>query len=94
MREKKSIKNPRKKSEEHFVENDVMNEQPFILHEPILFIGFSNRLNIQSIAHRGNRLLPIACLKWQSIASSSTQIFLHPLELRVGPPRFFIVGSD
>ena len=30
----------------------------------------------------------------QLIASSSTQIFLHPLELRVGPHRFFIVGLD
>ena len=30
----------------------------------------------------------------QSIASSSTHIFLHYLELRVEPPRFFIIGLD
>ena len=101
MREKKSIKNPRKNSRECSVENDVLNEQPLMLHEPLLFIGFSNRLSIQSIAHRGDQLLPIACLKQaidclkkQLIASSSTQIFLHPLELGVGPPRFFIVSLD
>ena len=101
LEREKVYKNPRKYSGECSVENDVLNEQPLILHEPLLFIGFSNRPSIQgqSIASNrlpetGNRLPPIDCLKKQSIASSSTQIVLHPLELRVGPPRFFIVGSD
>ena len=55
----------------------------------LLFIGFLTDLKHKSIAQRGNRLLneAIDCF-------SSSYIFLHPLELRVGPHRFFIVGLD
>ena len=34
-----------------------------------------------------NGLAPINCFSY-------SYIFLHPLELRVGPPRLFIIGSD
>ena len=56
MRENKSSKNPRKYSGEYSVENDVQNEQPRLVHEGLLFIGFSDRPSNQSIAQ-----------KWQSI---------------------------
>ena len=69
------------------MKNDILYGQSKILYAALLFIGFSSRPSHQSIT--SNRLpeLAIDCF-------SSTHVFLHPLELRVGPPRFFIVGSD
>ena len=52
MRENKFSKNPSKYSGEYSIENDVQNELLRIVHEGLLFIGFSNRPSNQSIAQK------------------------------------------
>ena len=66
-----------------------------ILPVSLLFISFltdlsSNRLPKVAIDCHSNRLLMLP-IDWPGFLSL---VSLHPAKLRVGPPRFFIVGSD